>query len=63
MGRSGGAGAGGVLGIMHGRSRMNIDPRISLLCRDGHVGFSSTRQTLFAPSVKRREMLGESHEW
>ena len=27
-----------------------------------HFGFSPTRQTLLAPSVKRREVLGESHE-
>ena len=28
----------------------------------GHVGFSSTRQTLLAPSAKCREVFGESHE-
>ena len=28
----------------------------------GHVGFSPTRQTLLAPSEKRREMFGDSHE-
>ena len=27
-----------------------------------HVGFSPTRQTLPAPSAKRREVIGESHE-
>ena len=27
-----------------------------------HVGFPSTRQTLLAPSAKRRDVLGESHE-
>ena len=27
-----------------------------------HVGFSPTRQTLLAPSAKRREVFGESHE-
>ena len=27
-----------------------------------HVGFSPTRQTLLAPTAKRREVLGESHE-
>ena len=26
------------------------------------VGFSPTRQTLLAPSAKRREVFGESHE-
>ena len=27
-----------------------------------HVGFSDTKQTLFTPSVERREVLGESCE-
>ena len=27
-----------------------------------HVGFSRTRQTLLAPSAKRREVFGEPHE-
>ena len=27
-----------------------------------HVGFSPTRQTLLAPSAKRRDVFGESHE-
>ena len=27
-----------------------------------HVGFSPTRQTLLAPSAKRREVFGESRE-
>ena len=27
-----------------------------------HVGFSPTRQTLFAPSAKTSEVFGESHE-
>ena len=26
-----------------------------------HVGFSPTRQTLLAPSAKRREVFGESY--
>ena len=26
-----------------------------------HIGMSPTRQTLLAPSAKRREVLGESH--
>ena len=43
---------------MHGRSRMTIDPRIPA----EHVGFSPTRQILLAPSAKRREVFGESHE-
>ena len=27
-----------------------------------HVGFSTTRQTLLAPSAKHRDVAGESHE-
>ena len=27
-----------------------------------HIGLSPTRQTLLAPSAKRREEFGESHE-
>ena len=27
-----------------------------------HVGFAPTRQTLLAPSAKRRDVFGESHE-
>ena len=51
-----------VLDPMHGRSRMTIDPITSLQCRTEHVGFSPARQTLLAPSAKRREVSGESHE-
>ena len=48
--------------FVHGRSRMA--PRSSHLYYAGaeHVGFSPTRQTLLAPSAKRREVFGESHE-
>ena len=52
-----------VLDIMHGRSRMTIDPCIPTYhAGTEHVGFSPTRQALFAPSEKRREVSGESHE-
>ena len=44
---------------MLGRSRMTIDARTSTMPE--HVGFSPTRQTLLAPSAKRREVSGESH--
>ena len=47
--------------IIHGRSRMTIDPRIYYAGTE-HVGFSPTRQKLLAPSAKRREVLGELHE-
>ena len=45
---------GGYTRVMHGRSRMIIDPR-SHPCHVGteHVGFSPTRQTLLAPGAKR----------
>ena len=48
--------------FMHGRSRMTIDPRIFTNAGREHVGFSPTKQTLLAPSAKRREVFGESHE-
>ena len=48
---------------MHGRSRVAIDPRIpTIYAGTEHVGFSATRQTMLAPSAKRREVFGESHE-
>ena len=52
---------GGLLDTIHGRSRMTMDPRIPTLPRKEHVRFSPTRQTLLAPSAKRREVFGESH--
>ena len=85
-------GVGGVLIVMHVRSRMTIDRPLHAYyagidrargvfhCHDvrsrmsidrplhaynagtEHVGFSLTRPTLLAPSAKRREVLGESHE-
>ena len=52
-----------LLDLMHGRSRMTIDPRIpSVPGRSMYVGFSPTRQILLAPSAKRREVSGESNE-
>ena len=49
---------------MHGRIvlYMTIGPRIPYSAGTEHVRFSPTRQTLLAPSEKRREVLGESHE-
>ena len=51
-----------MLNIINGRSRMTIDPRIPNDARTEHVVFSPTRKTLLAPSAKRREVSGESHE-
>ena len=49
------------LDIMHGRSRMTIDPLHPYNAGTEHVGFSSTRQTLLAPSAKRCEVFSELH--
>ena len=47
----------GVLDIMHCRSRMTIDPRIPTMSGRSTSGFYPPgRQTLLAPSEKRREM-------
>ena len=48
-GREEGVG-GGVLGIMHGRSRTTIDPRTPHNAGTEHVGFLPTIQILLAPS-------------
>ena len=50
--------------FMNGRSGMAIAIRPSHPCNTGtdHVGLSPTRQALLAPSAKRREVLGESHQ-
>ena len=54
---------GGVLIIMHGRSRMTIDSLHPYKAGTEHVGFSPTRKADIAiNSAKRREMFGESHE-
>ena len=62
----GGAGAGGrVYSIfMHDRSGITTwyRPLHPLNARTEHVGFSPTRQALLAPSAKRRDVSGESHE-
>ena len=48
----------------HGGSRMTIAIRPWHPHDVGteHVGFSLTKQTSCAPSAKRREVFGESHE-
>ena len=48
---------GGILIVMHGRSRMTIDPRIPNNARTEHVGGSPTRQTMLAPNAKRRKVF------
>ena len=59
----GGGEGGGVLDIMHGRSRMAIDRPLYLYHTETeHVGFLPTRQTMRAPSAKRGEVFGESNE-
>ena len=48
---------------MYDGSRMTVDPRIPTIPeRSMSVGVAPTKQTLLAPSAKRREVFGESHE-
>ena len=54
---------GGCSHVMHGRSRKPIHrPSHPYNVGTEQVGFSPTRQALHAPSAKRREVLGGSHE-
>ena len=53
-------GGGGYSVFMNGYSRMTTDPRTPTNAGTEYVGFSPTRQTLLAPSAKRREVFGES---
>ena len=46
---------------MHDRSLVNMDPH-PYNAKTEKVGFSPTMRALLAPSEKRREVLGESHE-
>ena len=50
--------------FIHGRSGMTVAIRPLHPYNAGteHVGFSPTRQTLLAPSAKRREVFSGSHE-
>ena len=63
---AGGGKGGGVLIVMHGRSRMIIGSCIPMCNADTlHVvRFSPTRQTLIACTKRKakREVFGESHE-
>ena len=66
--KAGGGGGGGVLDrrdvldIMHGRSRMTIDPRIPGMPGRRARWVFTEYVDLLAPIAKRREVLGESHE-
>ena len=61
--REGESAGAGVLNIMNGRSRMTIDSRIPKVPGRSTPGFHRPgRHCLYAPSTKRREVLGESHE-
>ena len=61
-GKGGGGGGGGSILFMNNRSRMTMRPSHPYNAGTEHVGFSPTRQILRAPSAKRREVFGESHE-
>ena len=57
-----GGGGMGCAHVMHGRGRMTMEPCIPTMPGRSTSGFSPTKQTLPAPTAKRREVLGESHE-
>ena len=46
--------------FVHGRSGMSIDPRIPTMPGRSASGVSPARQTLLAPSAKRRELCSAS---
>ena len=55
---------GGVLIVMHGRSRTTIDPRIPAMPGRSTSGFHRPcRHCLHEARSKRREMFGKSQEW
>ena len=60
-GGAGGRGRGGVH-FVHGGSRMTVDPRIPTLPGWSASCFHQPGRHLLAPSAKRREVFGESHE-
>ena len=57
-----GGGRGGVYSVCAWPQLYDLRPSHSYDAGTEHVGFSPTRQTLLAPSTKRREVFGESHE-
>ena len=60
----GGGGGGGCTHFMRSRSPKTIDPRFPTMPARSteHVGFSPTRQRSRAPSAKRRDEFGKSHD-
>ena len=53
---------GGCTYVMHGRSGMTMGTRIPAVPGWSTSAFPPAMQTLFVPSAKRREVLGESDE-
>ena len=51
-----------MLDTMHGRSRYGHRPSHPYNAGTEYVGFLPTKQTLLAPSAKRRDVFGDSHE-
>ena len=60
--RGGGGGGKGAYSVCAWPSSYDHRPSHPYYAGTEHVGFSPTRQTLLAPSAKRREVFGESHE-
>ena len=50
-----------VIDLMHGRSRMTVDPRIPTIPRRSMSGFYRPGRHCLQPSAKHREVSGESH--
>ena len=61
-GREGGGGRRGCTHVMHGGSRMTVAPSHPHTAGKEHVEYSPNGRALLAPSAKRREVFGESHE-
>ena len=57
-----GAGGGGVYSVCAWPYWYDHRPSHPYYAGTEHVGFSPTRQTLLAPSAKRREVFGQSHD-
>ena len=60
MGGGGGGGRGGVLDVMHGCSRMTIDPRILAMPGWSTSGFHRPGRHCLHQAQKRREVSSES---
>ena len=57
-----GRGGGGVYSVCALSKSYDHRPSYPYYAGTEHVGFSTARQALLAPSAKRREVFGESHE-